>query len=300
MAASGFARHNLRLVSAKPAIEKILCNALECLLGPSLNFPMRTIRPAMQNRCQIVLPARLASSRLPEKLLRKAGGKTILHHTYEAASRSSFGAKIVVAVDDPRLAEEVDSFGGQWVMTSANCASGTDRLAEVTETLPNTDVFINVQADEPEIDPASIDLVARTLMETPDADIATAGTPIRDRQQLEDPACVKILMSEREGQGRAVYFSRAAIPFVREGAQETHFKAEPPTFWHHIGLYAYRRKFLQWFASQPPSRLEQLEKLEQLRAIEAGKQIVVARVDSATPGIDTLKDFERFENKLAN
>ena len=253
----------------------------------------------MPRSCQIVLPARLTSSRLPEKLLRKAGGKTILHHTYEAASRSAFGTDIVVAVDDPRLADEVDSFGGQWIMTSQSCMSGTDRLAEVAEALPNTDVFINVQADEPEIDPASIDLVTRTLMEDPSADIATAGTPIRNRQQLEDPACVKILISEREEQGRAVYFSRAAIPFVRDGVNETHFEAEPPIFWHHIGLYAYRRNFLQWFASQPPSRFEQLDKLEQLRAIEAGKRIVVANVDSATPGIDTLDDFQRFERKLA-
>jgi 3-deoxy-manno-octulosonate cytidylyltransferase (CMP-KDO synthetase) len=262
------------------------------------NFVIQKSRLAMQNSCQIVLPARLTSSRLPEKLLLKAGGKTILQHTYEAASRSFFGTNIVVAVDDQKLAKEVDSFGGQWVMTSQNCVSGTDRLAEVAEALPNTDVFINVQADEPEIDPASIDLVARTLMEDPNADIATAGTPIRHQQQLEDPACVKILMSERAGQGRAVYFSRAAIPFVREGVQETHLKAEPPIFWHHIGLYAYRRQFLQWFASQPPSRFEQLEKLEQLRAIEAGKRIVVAAVDSATPGIDTLDDFQRFERKL--
>lgn len=254
----------------------------------------------MQTRCQIVLPARLASSRLPEKLLRKSGGKTILHHTYEAASRSLFGKDIVVAVDDPKLAREVDSFGGQWLMTSKSCASGTDRLAEVAEALPNTHVFINVQADEPEIDPASIDRVARTLIEDPGADIATAGTPIRDRQQLEDPACVKILMSEREGQGRAVYFSRAPIPFVREGLLQTHFKAEPPIFWHHIGLYAYRREFLKWFASQPPSQFEQLEKLEQLRAIDAGKRIVVARVSTATPGIDTPDDFQRFERKFAN
>ena len=253
----------------------------------------------MPNRCQIVLPARLTSSRLTEKLLRKAGGKTILQHTYEAASRSSFGDKIIVAVDDPKLANEVDSFGGQWIMTSKNCASGTDRLAEVAEAIPDAEIFINVQADEPEINPGSIDLVARTLIEDHDADMATVGNPIRNEEQLKNPACVKILMSKREGKGRAMYFSRAALPFVREGIDESHLNAEPPIFWHHIGLYAYRRQFLTWFASQPPSRLEQLEKLEQLRAIEAGKRIVVARVDSATPGIDTLDDFEKFERKFS-
>lgn len=252
----------------------------------------------MHNRCQIVLPARLASSRLAEKLLRKAGGKTILQHTYEAASRCSLKADIVVAVDDPKLAKDVDSFGGQWVMTSKNCVSGTDRLAEVAEAIPDAEIFINVQADEPEIKPSSIDLVARTLLEDHEADMATVGTPIRERGQLDDSACVKILMSEREGKGRAVYFSRATLPFVREGIEESHLIAEPPIFWHHIGLYAYRREFLSWFASQPPSQFEQLEKLEQLRAIEAGKRIVVARVDSATPGIDTLDDFKRFEQKF--
>ena len=148
----------------------------------------------MQNRCQIVLPARLASSRLAEKLLRKAGGKTILQHTYEAASRSSFGDKIIVAVDDPKLANEVDSFGGQWIMTSKNCASGTDRLAEVAEAIPDAEIFINVQADEPEINPGSIDLVARTLIEDHDADMATVGNPIRNEEQLKNPACVKILI----------------------------------------------------------------------------------------------------------
>lgn len=254
----------------------------------------------MKNSCQLVLPARLASSRLSEKLLRNVGGKSILRHTYEAASQSSFGTEIVVAVDDARLAEEVDSFGGRWVMTSAACASGTDRLAEVAKALPDKEVFINVQADEPEIDPNSIDLVARTLMEAPDADIATVGTPIRNRQQLEDPSCVKILLEEREGKGRAVYFSRAAIPFVRDGVEDMHLQADPPIFWHHIGLYAYRRDFLHWFASEPPSRFEQLEKLEQLRAIEAGKRILVARVNSATPGIDTLDDLQRFQQKLQN
>jgi len=254
----------------------------------------------MRNRCKIVLPARLASTRLPEKLLRKAGGKTILQHTYEAASQSSLAEGIVVAVDDPRIAAEVESFGGRWIMTSSDCASGTDRLAEVASANPDVDVFINVQADEPEIDPRSIDCVADILLQDDQADMATVGTPIRNMEVLHDPACVKILMTESEGQGRAVYFSRAALPFVREGVLQSHLDTEPPMFWHHIGLYAYRRNFLDWFASQPPSPLEQVEKLEQLRAIEAGKRIVVARVNSATPGIDTLEDFENFERQFRN
>ena len=221
-----------------------------------------------------------------------------MRHTYEAAAKASIADGIVVAVDDRRIADEVDSFGGSWIMTDPECASGTDRIAEVAAQMPQTDLFINVQADEPEIDPAAIDLVAHTLMKDADADMSTIGTPIRDEAQLQDTACVKIIMGDGAGQGRAVYFSRAAVPFSREGIDASRLNAEPPIFWHHVGLYAYRRDFLQWFAAQQPSLLEQTECLEQLRAIEAGKRIVVARVDSATPGIDTVADLEGFTRRL--
>lgn len=259
----------------------------------------------MKPSCQIVIPARLASSRLPEKLLRKVAGKSILQHTFEAASRSSVAAGIVVAVDDQRMADEVDSFGGRWIMTGATCASGTDRIAEVAETISDVEVFVNVQGDEPEIDPAVIDLVASTLLHDSTADMSTAGTPIRDRRVLEDPSCVKIVMASTNesqkkgaGQGRAIYFSRAAVPLARDGLTESMLAAEPPIHWHHIGLYAYRREFLRWFAAQPPSLLEQTERLEQLRAIEAGKKILVVRVESATPGIDTIEDLQAFASRI--
>jgi 3-deoxy-manno-octulosonate cytidylyltransferase (CMP-KDO synthetase) len=284
-------------------------------------------------RCQIVLPARLASTRLPEKLLRRVAGKSVLQHTFEAASRATVAQGIVVAVDDERLASEVDSFGGHWLMTSKSCASGTDRIAQVASAMPDVDVFINLQSDEPEIDPHVIDLVASQLIDDPHADMATAGTPIRELELLQDPSCVKIVMAtaamqrevsrtsmvetsgnhegqgdraghghlagqKRAGQGRAVYFSRASVPFVRDGITPTQLEAEPPLFWHHIGLYAYRRDFLEWFAASPPSMLEQAERLEQLRAIEAGKRIVAARVESATPGIDTQADLDAFTERM--
>ncbi len=250
-------------------------------------------------RCQIVIPARLASTRLPEKLLRKAGGKTVLQHTFEAAARSSVADGVIVAVDSQRIANEVDAFGGQWVMTSPDCASGTDRIAEVARAMPESDVFVNVQGDEPEIDPQVIDAVASLLISDHQADMSTAGTPIRNQQLLTDPSCVKIVMGSDEheygaGQGRAVYFSRAAVPFARDGIDDSMLDAEPPVFWQHIGLYAYRREFLRWFAAQPPSLLERVERLEQLRAIEAGKKILVTRVESATPGIDTQADLDAF------
>ena len=255
----------------------------------------------MNPRCQIVIPARLASSRLPEKLLLRAGGKTVLQHTYESACRAAVPEGVVVAVDDRRLADEVESFGGRAFMTSPECPSGTDRIAEVAAAMPNVDVFVNVQGDEPEIDPLAIDHVAAALIHDASAEMSTAGTPIRSRELLEDSSCVKIVMAEttslREGgagQGRAIYFSRSVVPHVREGISDEILRAEPPTFWHHLGLYAYRREFLSWFASQRPSFLEQIERLEQLRAIEGGKKIVVVRVDAAAPGIDTRSDFDAF------
>ncbi len=267
----------------------------------------------MSAKTRIVIPARLASTRLPEKLLRRVNGKSILQHTFESASRSTIADGVVVAVDDQRLADEVDSFGGKWIMTSPTCASGTDRIAEVAAAMPETDIFVNVQGDEPEIDPVVIDLVATALIHSNDADISTVGTPIRDPKILEDPSCVKIVMAmeptalaaghttpfqSKSGQGRAVYFSRAAVPHCRDGVNAKILTAEPPIYWHHVGLYAYRRDFLAWFAAQPPSSLEETERLEQLRAIEAGKKIIVSRVEKAAPGIDTEADLAAFIHRL--
>lgn len=244
---------------------------------------------------QIVIPARLASTRLPEKLLLRAGGKSVLQHTYEAASRAACATGVTVAVDDPRLAQEVDAFGGQAMMTNPRHPSGTDRIAEVAALLPAADILINVQGDEPEIDPAAIDLVAGLLQKHPEAAMATVATPIRHASRLSDPGCVKVVIGR---DGRALYFSRAAVPHVRDGITPAVLAAEPPLFWHHVGLYAYRREFLQWFAAEPPGQLEQVEKLEQLRALQAGQPIVVGRVESAAAGIDTLADFEAFRSRI--
>ncbi|QEG43314.1 3-deoxy-manno-octulosonate cytidylyltransferase [Roseimaritima ulvae] len=245
----------------------------------------------------VVIPARLASSRLPEKLLLRVDERSVLQHTHDAAQRAEGISGVTVAVDDPRLAQEVDGFGGRALMTSVDCQSGTDRIAEVAATMPEVDVFVNVQGDEPEIDPAAIELVSRLLVEHPEADMATVATPIRDPALWEDPNCVKVVM---DAGGRALYFSRAAVPFVRDGGPPADFAAEPPMFWQHVGLYAYRRDFLLWFAAQPPAALEQLEKLEQLRALAAGRRIVVGRIDTVARGIDTLEDFEDFCQRFEN
>ena len=246
-------------------------------------------------RIHVVIPARLSSTRLPEKLLLRAGGKSVLQHTYEAACRASSHNGVTIAVDDAKLEQEVRSFGGSAMMTSPECQSGTDRLAEVAAKLVDVDVFVNVQGDEPEIDPAAIDLVAATLVANPWAAIATVVRPIRDVATLENPNCVKAVIGS---EGRAIYFSRASVPYVRDGTSESMLGAEPPLFWHHLGLYAYRRDFLDWFSSQRVGKLERVEKLEQLRALEAGYAIVVARIDAAPAGIDTQADFDAFVARL--
>lgn len=242
-------------------------------------------------RVQIVIPARLGSTRLPEKLLLSVGGKSVLQHTYEAASRSQLAVGVIAAVDDPRLAHEVSSFGGRVRLTSPTCQSGTDRVAEVAAEMSEIDIFVNVQGDEPEIDPAAIDQVAQMLIDHPEADMATIAKPIRDPQSLLNPNCVKVVLGDDR---RAIYFSRAAIPFARDGVTPSVLQADPPLYWHHIGLYAYRREFLLWFAAQGVAPLESIEKLEQLRAIQADCHIIVARVESAAAGIDTLEDLNAF------
>lgn len=246
-------------------------------------------------RTMIVIPARLASSRLSEKLLLRAGGKSVLQHTYEAASRSRVTSEVIVAADDPRLVAEVDSFGGEARLTSVSCQSGTDRIAEIALMHEDVDVFVNVQGDEPEIEASAIDAVANLLGSRADADIATAACAIDHPAKLEDPACVKVVLGSED---RAIYFSRSVVPHPRDGVGDALLQAQPPVFWQHLGLYAYRRDFLLWFATQPPGRLEQIEKLEQLRAIEAGKTIVVAAVGPSAGGIDTLDDFRAFRDRV--
>ncbi len=248
-------------------------------------------------RSLIVIPARLASSRLPEKLLLRAGGMSVLAHTHHSASRARCidragpGGGLVVAVDDQRLQAEVESFGGTAIMTSRDCQSGTDRIAEVARRYGEIDLFINVQGDEPEIDPAAIDVVAELMRTCPDASMATVAKPIRDAAVLANPNCVKVVVG---GDRQALYFSRAPIPFIRDGLDQAWLDREPPLFWHHVGLYAYRRDFLRWFVEQPPGELEQAEKLEQLRALAAGHRIIVGRVETSAAGVDTRDDFEAF------
>jgi 3-deoxy-manno-octulosonate cytidylyltransferase (CMP-KDO synthetase) len=222
-------------------------------------------------------------------------GKSVLQHTYEAAGRARKPAGICVAADHEEIAAEVSSFGGQVFLTSPACASGTDRLAEVAPRLPQADILVNVQGDEPELSGEAIDQVVGLLEQHPRAAMATLATPIYERSKLVDPSCVKVVF---DAAGKALYFSRAPIPHAREWRDDL-LNHEPPLFYQHLGLYAYRRKFLMEFARLSRTPLERLENLEQLRAIEHGHAILVGVVDEPTIGIDTADDYRAFVQRMA-
>ena len=246
-----------------------------------------------RHTAQIIIPARLASTRLPRKLLLCETGKSLIQHTYEAARRSTRAAGVCVATDHAEIFDEVRSFGGQVEMTSPTAPSGTDRVAEVARRMAGVDIIVNVQGDEPEIAGTSIDLAIELLEANPTAVMSTLATPIRSRRQLEDPACVKVVF---DAAGRAMYFSRSVIPHPRQW-DDALLTSDPPTFYQHVGLYAYRRDFLLQLASMPPCRLEQVERLEQLRVLDAGHSILVGVIDEPTFGIDTPDDYRAFVEK---
>ncbi len=245
---------------------------------------------ASQPKACVVIPARLDSTRLPGKMLLRETGRSLIEHTHAAALLAQRPLAVVVATDHERIAEEVRRFGGKAVMTSTDCQSGTDRVAEVARQLPEFDLFVNLQGDEPEMDPTSIDRVIEVLVENLAVPMASVAAPLTAMETLNDPAVVKVVLDQA---GRALYFSRSPIPFVRD-VQETETESEEPPFYQHLGLYAYRRDFLLRFAELPPSRLEQAEKLEQLRVLEAGETIRIGVVPHASSGIDTPADYAAF------
>jgi 3-deoxy-manno-octulosonate cytidylyltransferase (CMP-KDO synthetase) len=246
--------------------------------------------PRVRSTSYVVIPARLSSTRLPRKMLLAETGKPLVQHTYEAACRATRPEGVIVATDHAEIETAVVRFGGEVRMTSPDCASGTDRVAAVARELPDADILVNVQGDEPEISGEAIDYVVRMLEEQPNAVMSTLATPMRDREQIESPSCVKVVF---DASGKAMYFSRSPIPHVREWRDE--LLAATPAIYHlHLGIYAYRREFLLKLASLPPGRLEQLEKLEQLRVLEAGHSIAVGVVDHAAPGIDTADEYRAF------
>ena len=237
-----------------------------------------------------IIPARLQSTRLPRKLLLAETGHTILEYTWRSALRATSLKHLIIAADSDEVFAAVAAFGGRCEMTGEH-PSGTDRIAEVaSRSCPDGDIFVNIQGDEPEIDPANIDAVVRALVECPTAQMATLGTPMKSMEQVRATSCVKVV---RGIDGRALYFSREPIPHCRDRKPDEILESEHPWMLH-IGIYAYRRDFLFELTKLPPSRLEKLEKLEQLRALEAGARIQVAIVDHRSVGIDTPEDYARF------
>jgi 3-deoxy-manno-octulosonate cytidylyltransferase (CMP-KDO synthetase) len=243
----------------------------------------------------IVIPARLASTRLPEKLLLNETGQTVLQHTYEACTRAKLTQGIVVAVDHEKTLEVVRSFGGHFMMTDPDAQSGTDRVAEVARSMPEVDAFVNVQGDEPEIAAESIDLVMQMLINNPWASVATLATPIRSRANLEDPACVKVVLGH---DASALYFSRSPIPHPRQW-DDALLTMTPAPFLQHIGIYGYKRDFLSKLGRLAPSPLESIEKLEQLRFLQSGHRMVVGLVPQSHRGIDTRADYDAFLRRWA-
>ena len=228
-----------------------------------------------------IIPSRYASTRLPGKPLRMIAGQTLIHRVYNRAILAQSPDIVVVASDYRAIAEEVEGFGGRVVMTAVNHPTGTDRLAEVAEQLADYDIIVNVQGDEPFIDPDVIDRLAKMLTEHENLDMVTAAAPLK-KEEYQDASAVKVVVNQK---GEALYFSRALIPYPREGF------AMPPL--KHIGVYAYRRSFLLTYAKTEQTPLEKTESLEQLRALETGHKIGVIRIETEDIGIDTEEDLKK-------
>lgn len=245
-----------------------------------------------------VIPARFGSSRLPGKPLLDIAGEPMVAHVWRRASESS-ASRVVVATDDSRIREALLPLGAEVVMTRADHPTGTDRLAEVAEHLglDGDSVLVNVQGDEPLIPPRLIEQVAMRLHDDPGASIATLAEPIADVEALFNPNVVKVVRSLT---GRALYFSRAPIPWDREAFAARPEWLQTDAWLRHIGLYAYRASFLDEYRDWAPSQLEQLEQLEQLRALHYGHAIQVAlAAEPNPPGVDTFADLERVRTQLS-
>ncbi len=236
-----------------------------------------------------IIPARYASTRFPGKPLAKDTGRYLIQHVYERASLAKQVSQVIVATDDQRIYDAVNSFGGQVIMTRADHPNGTSRLAEVVGGIQHadTDIIVNVQGDEPELAPESIDQAIQALTTNPQADVATLAIPINpNSDDAQNPNVVKVVC---DNSGQALYFSRATIPFKRAGQC-----AEP--LLKHVGLYVYRRAFLLEYVNWPITPLEKAESLEQLRILENNRQIAVAILEESNEvvGIDTPEQYAAF------
>lgn len=235
-----------------------------------------------------IIPARWASSRFPGKPLHLLAGKPLLQHVFEQARKCQALDALYVATDDERIREAALGFGAQVVMTAPDHPTGTDRIAEVAAQLPGLTHVLNLQGDEPLLDPDLVDTLARTLAAEPDLPMITAANPITDPAQIDDPNIVKVVLDTN---GNALYFSRSPIPYRRT-------RPEGLVLYRHVGLYGYRCDFLENFVAWPPSLLEQAEQLEQLRALENGIRIRVLLTPHEAIGLDTPEQVPHLEALL--
>ncbi len=233
-----------------------------------------------------VIPARHASTRFPGKPLALIAGRPMIEHVWRRCQEANAFHEVWVATDDERIRATVEGFGGRAVMTSPDCATGTDRVAEVARGRPDVDVWVNVQGDEPLVDPAALKVLSGLFADA----TVRMGTLVRplESDEAASPNVVKAVLALN---GDALYFSRSLVPFVRE-------PGTPVKRWGHIGLYGYRRDVLLSLAGRAPTPLEEAEKLEQLRALENGLRIRVLRTGRGSPGVDTREDLERVERLL--
>jgi len=245
-----------------------------------------------------IIPARFNATRFPGKPLALLGGKPIIQHVYEHAIRARLIDYVVIATDDNRIYEAVSKFGGNAVMTSADHASGTDRIAEASAGI-ESEYVINIQGDEPFIRPEMIDDVVELLYNDHSAAISTLAKKITDRDEILSPHVVKVVKDEM---GYALYFSRAPIPYYRDDWKDLgsiSFVENHTVVFKHIGIYGFRKDDLIKFTSMKTSRLEDIEKLEQLRALAAGMKIKIKETEFDTYGIDTIDDLRKAEEWLS-
>ena len=243
-----------------------------------------------------VIPARYASTRFPGKALADIGGKPMIQHVYERTCRASLVSRVIVATDDQRIADVVNQIGGEAIMTSTAHETGTDRLAEVAQSL-DSDLVVNVQGDEPLIDPAMIDQAIKPFMNDPNLQMGTLKTRVLCLHDFLSPNVVKVVT---DVSGNALYFSRSPLPFFRDKWQDLKdesFASGRLLCYKHVGLYVFRRDFLLQFAAMPPTFLEISEKLEQLRAIENGVRIRVVETEFSSIGVDTPDDLIKAQER---
>ncbi len=251
---------------------------------------MPVSKSAAKPNVVVLIPARYASSRFPGKPLAKIAGVTMIERVYKQSEKARNVSRVLVATDDERIREAVAGFGGHWVMTGSQHPTGTDRLAEAAAGYDDDDIIVNVQGDEPLIDPMAIEALVEPLIVDRSIEMSTTAFRISDKSEADNPQLVKVVVDRN---GFAMYFSRQAIPFYRSDTA-----AEKRHYLGHMGLYGYTKRCLMRLASLQPTPLEQAEMLEQLRALENGIKIKVVQFETRSQAVDVPEDIAKVEKAL--